>query len=410
MGEDAFSRTDASRRNQNNSIPPIHSPSSPALPRSLMPGSPSTVHRPDLFFSTPPRPPVIHNRPLSSRSYSAEKPKSVSHLNRSRTTSPPHTHYDKFVPPPPPPPLQIPSQATPESPTDQVELQTAMQLSKSEIERQRLLSEKLVHQEEDDLARALAESMRIAEETSLSSPGAGPSRPPTVPIHTRPYSKSLSSRSARSSESRQSLPFNEASSTTSDRSKSIEIENHSEPVSWGSPSNNATILDDEALARQLAAEEERERALQQESARISAENAQPSLEDDEAFARQLALQEEEEDKDGEANISSIASSPPPLPPTYSDSLSPPSSTTDSSLLRSDSSVSSTSFISSSESSTARSKQPMRSSSDEAHDSKPAVPIASRPSGKEQLDSERSMGPINVNEFVDKELLRGVCES
>ncbi|KAJ4001792.1 hypothetical protein F5050DRAFT_1136850 [Lentinula boryana] len=298
MAEDyASTRNNASWGNR--TIPQINSFPSPPLLRTIMDGAPSTVHRADLFFSTPP--PVPQNRPSSRHSYSAgkssaaEKPRLPLKLNRSRTTSP-QTHLDTFMPPPPPPPLKFQSQSTPDSHADQAELQTIIQLSKSESERQDLFLEKLSNQEQDDLAQALAESMRMSENTSISSPGAGPSRPPVVPIHTRPYSQSLPSPSRRSCESRQPIAVNEAVPANGNRSKSLEIEDPA-LTTWSSPPlNSASLLDDEALARQLAQEEAREEERLRESARISTENLQPALEDDEAFARQLALQEEEEDK------------------------------------------------------------------------------------------------------------------
>ncbi|KAJ3802045.1 hypothetical protein GGU11DRAFT_767063 [Lentinula aff. detonsa] len=375
-----------------------------------MNGAPSTVHRADLFFSTPP--PVPQNRPSSRHSYSAgnssaaQNPRLPLKLNRSRTTSP-QTHLDTFMSPPPPPPLKFHSQSTPDSPADQAELQTIIQLSKSESERQDLLLEKLSNQEEDDLAQALAESIRMSEKTSISSPVAGPSRPPVVPIHTRPYSQSLPSPSRRSCESRQLIAVNEAVPANGNRSKSLEIEDPA-LATWSSPPlNSASLLDDEALARQLAQEEAREEERLRESTRISTENLQPALEDDEAFARQLALEEEEDDKHEEP-ITPAAVNTPPLPPAYSDVVSPPSSNTDSSLFRSDSSTSSTSYISSSEGSRAPSRpfQPTRSSNDDVGEKSRLSTPGSRPSLR-QLETEHTMGAINVNEFVDKELLQGV---
>lgn len=389
----------ASWRNENKVNLQIRSPPSPLLPRIIMDESPSTVHSADLFFSTSST--LTRNRPTSRRSYSTGKPRSPSNLNRSRT-SPSQSQPNSFVPPPPPPPLKIGTQVNPECPEDQTDLRTVMQLSKSESERQALFLDKLSSQEEDDLSRALAESLRMDEKShSLSSPGAGPSRPPVVPVHTRPHSQSLPSPLRPSSES--TRPLVEAVAVANRRSKSPEIEigYYPEPLMRSSPPHNSvSLLDDEALARQLAAEEEREDERWRESARLSGENLQPSVEDDEAFARQLALEEEEEDKH------ETPATVPTLPPAYADAVSPPASVTNASLSRSHSSASS-------ESLPARSLQPMRSNSDEAfanEKSRHSVPSAPLPSLKEQLEVEDNMGSINVNQFVDRELLRGVCES
>ncbi|KAE9410184.1 hypothetical protein BT96DRAFT_471336 [Gymnopus androsaceus JB14] len=139
--------------------------------------APPTVHKSDLFFSGPPAPPPIPpNHPLSHHtSYSAAKPRTPPNPHRSRTAPPP-TAPPTYLPPPPPPPHLNGSDVL--SPTDQDELQAVLQLSKSESEKQTLFMEKLSSQEEEELARALEESMRGSES---STPGAGPSRP-TVPI------------------------------------------------------------------------------------------------------------------------------------------------------------------------------------------------------------------------------------
>lgn len=292
-------------------------------------------------------------------------------VQRSAPTAPP-----SYLSPAPSPHLDG---SDPVSPTEQ---RAVLQLSKSE--KQTLFTEKLSSQEEEELARALEESMRGSES---STPGAGPSRP-TIPIHSQPP-----------------VPC----------SSSCEGEPKSEPVIRSSPpSTHTSLLDDEALARQLAAEEEQEDSRRRDSARLSGENQQHSLEDDEAFARRLALEEEADDK-SDSNPQPVLS-PPPLPPTYMDSVSTHASTdssslsVQSSLLRSDSSASSTSYVSSAESLPSRPLQPVRASSEDINGlSKPTASSSSLPSLKEQLEAERSMSAINVNQFVDKELLQGVCE-
>lgn len=322
--------------------------------------APSTVHKSDLFFSGPAPPPIPQSHPLAHHaSYSAGKARSPApnYRNRSRTapasSAPPH--YVSSIPPPLPPL---------ESHPNQEELEAVMQLSRSESEQESLFMEKLSSQEEEDLARALEESLRTSD--SFSSPGAGPSSPPHV-----------------SSSSNSGAP---------DR------------VMWSSPPPlHASLLDDEALARQLAAEEEEADVRRRESATSSGETSQPSLEDDEAFARRLALEEEADDKPDD-------SQPAIPPPTYNDTVSPPrlsghqqdsSLSVQSSLLRSNSSNSSTSHASSSESPPLQPVRPQEKSMTSSSVSLPSV--------KEQLEAERNMGPINVNQFVDKELLQGVCE-
>ncbi|KAF9076815.1 hypothetical protein BDP27DRAFT_1312638 [Rhodocollybia butyracea] len=397
MRQNACSRDDASWGNNGNrqsSVP------SPPLPRALMDGTvPSTVHRADLFFSsTAPAPSIPHSRPLSrsSRSYTARTSRASPSPNRPRTTSSPgpdnrHTNSTPPPPLPPPPPLKIAPQYAPELPV-KADFQAALELSKSDSNKQTLFLEKLSSQEEDDLAKALEASMRISEPyTSLSSPGAGPSKSSAIPdYHPRQESQSVPSSSRHSSEA---VPLGGASSTR-------RLSSATDQPLWSSlQQNHVSILDDEALARQLAAEEEREVARW--------ENPQPSLEDDEAFARRLALEEEAEDKPPETTLAASVASP--LPPAYIDAVSPPPSSrqvTDSSLPRTNSSASST--FSSSENVSKLPFQPLRAGSEDniSEKAKHSVSSASLTSPKEQSESEQT-GPVNVNQFVDKELLRGV---
>ncbi|KAE9407827.1 hypothetical protein BT96DRAFT_85827 [Gymnopus androsaceus JB14] len=93
-------------------------------------------------------------------------------VQRSAPTAPP-----SYLSPAPSPHLDG---SDPVAPTEQDEQRAVLQLSKSE--KQTLFTEKLSSQEEEELARALEESTR-ASELLPSSPGAGPSRPPAIPIH-----------------------------------------------------------------------------------------------------------------------------------------------------------------------------------------------------------------------------------
>ncbi|KIK67975.1 hypothetical protein GYMLUDRAFT_238152 [Collybiopsis luxurians FD-317 M1] len=386
MRHEAGSRNDASWGNEDRTSrrSTCSSLSSFQPPSTIMDGyAPPTVHKSDLFFTTPPPPPPIpQNRPPTRHSYSARKSRSPPNRNRSSTSPGPINlpNPNNFIPPPPPPPLKL---FDPYSSAANDDLHRVIELSRSESARQTLHMDQLNSQEEGELARALAESMRVREPyTSLSSPGAGPSRPPPVPNDTRPRSTS------------------------------------SNNETWSSPpQTSASLLDDEALARQLAAEEERADLRCRESSQQSGANQQPStendeayarqLEEDEAYARQLALEEEGEDDKHLDSTSAIAGPPVSSLPTYADVISPPNSSApidsslpvESSLIRSNSSASAPSYVSASE--RIPNYPSKRADSDDAL-------MSDKPKSlKEQLEADRNAAAINVNQFVDKELLDGV---
>ncbi|KAF5390642.1 hypothetical protein D9757_002656 [Collybiopsis confluens] len=314
--------------------------------------APSTVHKSDLFYTNPlppPPPPPPHIPP-------DRPPTRSSHQNRSRT-SPASISISKTTPPPPPPlPLKVSDLGVHHASTSSSAGQPPFPV-------------KLDSQEEAELARALAESMRISDPyPSLSSPGAGPSKPPSIPHHSRPESTSSSHSGI-------------WSSTPSQASASL-------------------LDDDEALARKIAADEERDELLRRDGVqRPSSEDDAAyarQLEEDEALARQLALEEEGDDKHSDAN-SAHATARPPSPPPYADAASPPNPSvqTKSSL-----SVQSSLFkdIPSFSSHLARSENLAGS----------LQPASASPlSLKEQLEADRLSAMINVNQFVDKELFLGV---
>lgn len=405
-------------RRYRSSTAPVRSTSySPTRPHPpiLTPGYvPSTIHKPDLFFGS-------------------KSPSTSPDLIRERSPpDPPQWPYDSYFgsqppPPPPPPPPPVPSlpssspelpfpsypNASPEpnateSPTDPAQLQQALALSRTESTRQAQFLEKLSSQEEEDLARALEESLGMNSYTSSGM-----------------------------------RSYNAQPGSSTDRILASESTSIVRSESWQSQ-----YSDDEAFARRLAAEEEERDA------------SQSHLDDDEAFARHLAAQEEEEEAQFRSQAQSPAAGPssishtinsmdeelarkiaaeeelekqrsadggplplinaPSAPPAYNDAISPPltsnsrspslsaadsSLMVESSLYRSNSAGSASSYYSSSE-------VPLPNS-------RPASADATLLGSNGQLPTIGSLSSVSEgteepqptvggNQFVDQELLRGVC--
>ncbi|KAF9268128.1 hypothetical protein L218DRAFT_596782 [Marasmius fiardii PR-910] len=220
-------------------------------PRSIS-EAPSTVHRADLFFSsepsssssrihapprhsfsTSPNYPVVSRGPTLHRSRTAPAPippppLPPPPLPRTQQRIPSHPDFPKSpaIPPLPPPPI---SESKPpiHHNNDESELEAAIKLSQTESAKQALALEKLTNQEEEDLARALEESLRT-------------SRPESFPS----LSSSSASNSLRTS-SAVPLPV-----TPPAIQRSISASERT-PVNTTSRS----MHDDEALARQLAEQE-----------------------------------------------------------------------------------------------------------------------------------------------------------
>ncbi|KAF9055487.1 hypothetical protein BDZ89DRAFT_21949 [Hymenopellis radicata] len=247
------------RRYRSSTAPERSTSYSPTRPHPpiLTPGYvPSTIHKPDLFFGS------------TSPSSSPEASRERSLYGHQASPDPPQWPYDSYFgpqapPPPPKPPLPSSSPELPfpsynkepnaaESPisaTDPAQLQQALALSRNESTRQAQFLEKLSSQEEEDLARALQESLGIS-------------------------SSSMQSYNAQPGSSKDHILASENTSIVRSESQS-------------------QYSDDEAFARRLAAEDEER------------DSSQSHIDDDEAFARHLAAQEEEE----EAQFRSQAQSP-----------------------------------------------------------------------------------------------------
>ena len=427
------------------------------LPRSIA-EPPSTVHRADLFFSAEPSssrsqssyhrhmsfsavaPPPIHNSPSLSRSRTAPAP-----------VPPP-------VPPPPPPFLSLPRHppnlpslpeprvpSTPRSPiqhdNDEAELAAVLQISRTESEDRTLRLEELSTQEEEDLARALEESLRTArplDPVPWSSTSHGHHfNIPNSSSSTASGSISSASLPVPPSPSVRSLPVPQEFS--SPRPLSVVTSRTSY-----SAATTPTFHHDEALARQLAELEEQASRTDQQNgpSPVSLLYLSPltlailtftqTLESDEALARRLAAEENEEMKDDSPTNAPLSA----LPPTYDDAVSPrptprPQSSDTSSL--SVKSVSLTTPSSVSLSSTGKSIDstismpsmpfvPVRStqsdtdiltkSKDYLDASSPPSPSSASLPGKVEASASSTpeTPPINPNQFLDAELLRGVCKS
>ncbi|KAL0577063.1 hypothetical protein V5O48_004906 [Marasmius crinis-equi] len=408
------------------------------LPRTIA-DPPPTVHRADLFFgaassSTPPRHQSQSHRHTS---FSAVAPTPISHsesLHRSRTAPapvppppplPPIPGYpprNSSLPEPPSPRVPRPPPSVPRSsqPSDESEFEAAIKLSRTESENQALRLEKL---EEEELARALEESLKTARpqdsfpwSSSSSSHGADLNLP--------------SSASSNAQRSPSVVPLPVSPPVVHRSGSEVEQLNSSPAMSSHSPRvsrSNATtpsVHDDEVFARQLAEREEAEVRANQQPA------GGATLEDDEALARRLAAEENEDMKDDNLTNSGL----PALPPTYDDAVSPrpaprPQSS-DRSSLSVDSATprtpSSTSLNSVSTSSDNQSYNmplvPLRPTQSDTNiaaqntnllDPAPSPPLpssASLPGKVEAAVSSSSTPdtpPINANQFLDTELLRGV---
>ncbi|KAJ8086806.1 hypothetical protein PM082_005631 [Marasmius tenuissimus] len=397
------------------------------LPRSIT-QPPSTVHGADLFFSAEPPSPRSQSSYHRHQSFSAVAPAPIytsPSLSRSRTAPAP-------VPPPPPlmpmpslprhpPPLPaLPESRAPSVPRspiqhgdDESELATAIQMSRTESENRALRLEKLTTQEEDDLARALEESLRTARPQEPS--------PSTLSSHSDRFSIPSSSSSSSAASSLPVSPLPPARSLPVPQVGSRPLSTVSSHASL-STVTTPSLHDDEAFARQLAEQEETE-------VRDSQQNGFSStVESDEDFARRLAAEENEEMKDD----GSMNPSPPALPPTYDDAISPrptprpqSSDTTSFSVEslppRTPSSASLSSTGNSIDSMPPMPLVPVRSTQSDTNisiqlpdhldvSSPPSPSTASLP-GKVETTASLSNGletpPINANQFLDTELLRGV---
>ncbi|KAL0949380.1 hypothetical protein HGRIS_009449 [Hohenbuehelia grisea] len=287
----------------------------------------------------PPPPPPIPPKP----SHHHTLPPSLSPPPR----FPPHSYSAPAVPqapqaPPIPPIQRLPTPAEdPPNPAGD-ELALALALSQSESNRHKLLVDKLSSQEENDLARALEESMHLAESRppqarrlsldgqssisqvkhdlesisrSHSDTLAAPSGPSTVP--SPPASASAPAPSSSSSSSFKhilDLAVYPSSQMSEDealaRRLAEETDGEAKPPAVTSPNTKSDVSDDEAYARSLSQDEtsfwmpfERKDTTEggetPTTSTFSQTSTKPSpvLLDDEAFARQLAAADAQRDSD-----------------------------------------------------------------------------------------------------------------
>ncbi|KAG7096783.1 hypothetical protein E1B28_004193 [Marasmius oreades] len=384
-------------------------------PRRSINEAPSTVHRADIFFSSEPLRSSSRAHALPRHSFSSSHPyPSQPSLHRSRTAPalvpPPPTTPPPLprIPPrlsslhkspnvPPPPPITAPYS------DDESDFEAAIKLSQTESAKEALALEELTSQEEEDLARALEESLRTAGPKTLSF-SSSHSTNFSTPTSSEPialYSPSVVPIPA--------TPATQKSTSTSESSASIH-----------SPVTNNSIHGDEALARQLA-EQEAEATTPTDSI-----TGVGTIEDDEALARQIAAEENKEMKDGDSTNSVL----PVLPPTYDDAVSPrpiprpPSSdalSSESSVLRTPSSTSVNSVGKPSVNNSYMPLVPLRPSTSDTDvsakitshlDALPSLPSTSSsylPGKVEATTTTNGLDspPVNANQFLDAELLRGV---
>ncbi|KAK0206387.1 hypothetical protein DFS33DRAFT_586176 [Desarmillaria ectypa] len=423
--------------------PPPHSM---PHPRVLTPGHiPPTIHYPSLYFGNGP----IMTTPGS---YLTGRPSfphpEIADYQRSQPW--PYSADSYFPPskPPVPPPapeliprlpspsrprdvLPIPEESTPISPSSlsAKELAAALQISKSESTKQAQLLEKLSNQEEEDLARALEESLQPASLNSYTSGSphfynseAGPS------TDTGQWPSTSVSASGPSASSR---PL--ASNIDDDEAFARRLAAEDE-----AGTSESSIADDEALARRLAAEEEeeeqryRQQELEQSSqihgnmpstGGLTEQSDSIARTPDEGLARRLAAEEEmEKSRAIDAGPASAVAPPPaynalpsPLSPNQTAKGSDAGLTVDPQLYRSNSSGSAASYASSESQSNPPTQTSCRSSAEISSHSDTnsvspgisAVSSVSLPTLSKASENEQAV--VNVNQFVDTELLHGVCK-
>jgi len=204
-----------------------------SVPRPLQ-TPPSTVHKADIFFSN-----TEHGGLHRSRTAPAPLPPKPYSYASSPPPIPPLPSAPPLLPPPPP----VPRETRPVT-SENDDLQAAIEISKSESAKRAEYLDSLSSQEEEDLARALQESLRLSASTA-SQPLSAPLPPP---LHAPPPSRPSGSRSPKPAHS---APVSRSSSSRKPTG------------SLGSSPNQSThsVLDDEALARQLAEEEEENERL-----------------------------------------------------------------------------------------------------------------------------------------------------
>ncbi|KAK7060492.1 hypothetical protein VNI00_001257 [Paramarasmius palmivorus] len=426
----------------------------PPFPRSIT-QVPSTVHRADLFFTeNSPNQHLNGAQQQSSTAYHSSRPyshprhsfstppspetPSQSPLHRSRTAPPPVPPKPLSRPPPlpsvpepfrraerppilPPPPLPPPPVSSVPDADEQSYIDAALELSKSE--RQAFL-EKLNSQEEEELARALEESLR-----TTSNPVPGPSLAPSSPPRS---SRSLPTEPIVNEPTPSSSPQSSSPQFPGDTGLFASLPARTSFIETPT-SRSPSLLDDEALARQIAAEEEAEERGKRDN------GSSDSTEDDEAFARRLAAEEDEELK--EESRSTSIQEPTNLPPAYDEAVSRPparpSLPVEPIVPRNNSNSSVSTNGTTTDSPPLMPLSPMRPVSSESPSlqsvhsgSDSLTPLRSLGSDKSLLEKNRwstissssssnslpskpdtpkplDSPPINANQFVDIELLRGV---
>ncbi|KAF9495451.1 hypothetical protein BDN71DRAFT_882088 [Pleurotus eryngii] len=335
--------------------PPPPPPQVPQHPNTLRPGfAPSTTHRADIFFSQPPAPqanmrpnymdprfsqpsyghrelrqhPSMQQIPTASRElYGFPLHRTTSALAPAPPPVPPKPTHHYSLPPNPKinpdrdhslhsipyastsghhsaPPTTDPNETRPNGSDD---LALALALSQSEITRQTELAQKLSSQEDEDLARALSESMNLSNRntrwSSESLGSAGPSRDKMTRAHsytpgqaTQPHFPPFVPSTIPELPSpihRNSTPpfFHHEEDQARTRSSPSKLEK--EQMASRRLDTRVDTSKDEELARMLANEDAPTSAVKSPtSAGPSKSPAIPPLSEDEALARRLAAEEE----------------------------------------------------------------------------------------------------------------------
>lgn len=400
---------------------------------------PSTIHKPELFFSNAspmtahPASPPVPQRP--HHSYSAPPPRQFP----STSLPSPRLQRSNSNPPPIPPKPLSPPVLPPKLPLATYpvkkqrerlhleELQTAIEMSKLESDKQATLSS----QEANELARALEESVRLADITNSYSSALSEGSPTIYSTQAGPSSGNTPPSSTKDGEEKLCISPDPLTAKTSS------IHSNEDVIKL----QMSQMSDDEALARQLAAEEAEEERIHEETV-LKASVIQPpqpvlplypskdhgispltpSKHDgnDEAFARRLAAEEEEEIMAEEAAAATApkVSVPVPIPsnepavppPTYSDVISPPSS---SKLAHttpiSPSSLSDVDCITSPSSISSYTTSSDSLNANQMPDTSTQTPLPSVPESVRESDEQPvPPPPMNNNPHIDQSLLRGVC--
>ena len=424
----------------------------PTQPHALFPARrPNTIHTSDIYFVSPSK----NNRPTMSSSTTPR------HSPLTPTSSPAYPHpFRSFISPPPIPPkpaeLQqesLKGQSSAEIPgtqmgqTEEAEFAAALELSKSESTRLQTVLENLDNQEEEDLAQAMAESLKtttsraptLAHQPDIISPVT--TREPTIPIQSPPTSDAAKPTSSSASLAPRYKCKGRLESRVMTKSMPVLT---SAAVAPSDPVDDP-CANDEAIARRLAEEESlASRSPGNSDARLTVGDAtSPSFSRsqsvpftaslipiDENHARALAEQEVSTSSTARARSKSAlayfgfrSSKIPELPPPYEvppsgpitnsseSDFSPPSLSVAgngsiSSQSRSGSEISSTRFLR------------LPGSPEQSADEFAQSPIIARSPSSTSLSSpaaewgvEDPLSPsAAVNPYVADELLKGVCES